>query len=125
MATTEIPREQWAPWLDAFGKRHEGWIVELQIIGRRLGDQQESGRLPLVGIGADVKDREARIEVSLGGTADAHLTHVIDEVKRVWLRQSEHPAHEAVAVEGNDGTMTIVRFRGVPPDAVDLQLPRS
>jgi hypothetical protein len=38
----------------------------VELVGRKLGDQPESTRLPLVGMSADVKGPEKRIEVTVG-----------------------------------------------------------
>jgi hypothetical protein len=123
MDTQEIARDQWVRVLDDFSKQHAGWIVTLEVVGATIGDQEEATGLPLVGIGADVKDGESRIEVMLGGTPEAHVTRIIDGPKRVWLERADEPAHDAVAVESKDGTTTIVRFQHVPPEAVDRLLP--
>src|SRR5262245_46564085 len=115
MATTEIPRAEWVRRLDRFSKDHENWVVDLELIGRELGDQQASTKLPLVGIGADVKAGETRIVVSLGGRPDAHLARIIDKVKHVWLTETDERRHDAVAIEAEDGTKTVVHFRHVDP----------
>jgi osmotically-inducible protein OsmY len=123
MLTREIPPDQWVRVLDDFSKKHDGWIVEVELLGSTLGDQQESNRLPLVGISADVKGREKRIEVIVGGRPDAHLTRIINRPKRVWLKQPEEPAHEAIEVESEDGIITLVHFRHIAPEVGELQLP--
>jgi len=123
METQEITRDKWVRVLDDFSKQHEGWIVTLEVVGATIGDQEEAFGLPLVGIGADVKDGESRIEVMLGGRPEAHVTRIIDGPKRVWLERADEPAHDAVAVESEDGTTTIVRFQHVLPEAVDRLLP--
>jgi Family of unknown function (DUF5335) len=99
MRTRELSRDDWVRSLDAFSKKHVGWIVTLELIGSNLGDQEEASGLPLIGISADVKDREPRIAVMVGGRFDAHLTHIIPRPKRIWLEESDEPAHDAVAVE--------------------------
>jgi hypothetical protein len=119
----EIPPEQWKHVLDAFSKQHQGWIVTLEVVGAEIGGQEEADGLPLIGIGADVKDGERRVNISLGGRRDAHLTRIIEETERIWVSKAELPAHDAVAVESRDGTTTIVRFRHVDPDAADLEIP--
>jgi len=123
MHTQEISRDEWVRVLDDFSKRHEGWIVTMEVVGATIGDQEEASGLPLVGIGADVKDNESRIAVMLGGRPEAHVTRIIEVPKRVWLERADEPAHDAVAVESEDGTTTIVRFQHVPPEAVDRLLP--
>jgi Family of unknown function (DUF5335) len=123
--TREIPREQWKGFFDNFSKQHEGWIVTLEVLGSDIGDQEEATRLPLVGMSADLKSRESRIEVIVGGRPDAHLTHVINTPNRVWLKQPEEEAHEAVEVESEDGSTTLVRFLHVPPEEAERQLPEK
>jgi hypothetical protein len=122
MQTTEITRDQWVPFLDAFSTQHAGWIVTVEVLGSEIGDQQEASGLPLVGIGADTKDGESRIEIMLGGRPGAHLTHIIGTPRHVWVEQSAEPEQDAVAIESDD-TTTILRFHYVPPTRIDRQLP--
>jgi hypothetical protein len=123
MRTREIPREQWSRFFDDFSKQHAGWVVILEVLGADIGDQEEATRLPLVGISADVKDRESRMEIIVGGRPDAHVTHIINRPQHVWLTQPAAEAHEAVEVESADGTTTLVRFRYIPPEEAERQLP--
>ena len=123
MESREISRDRWIKDLDAFSKVHEGWIVELEVVGSDLGDQEESTRLPLVGIAADVKGGENRIGIIVGGRRDAHLTHFIESPKRVWVEQSDDARHDALSVEDADGRTTVVHFRHFDPEQADRLLP--
>ena len=123
MVTREIPREQWVKFFNDFSKQHEGWVVALEVLRSDIGDQEEATKLPLVGISADVKDGESRINIAIGGRLDVHLTHGIDTPKRVWLKEPEEPAHETIAVESEDGTMTLVHFHHIPPEEIERLLP--
>jgi hypothetical protein len=123
MLTREIPREEWIKFFDDFSKRHQGWVVIVEVLSPEIGDQGEADGLPLVGISAGVKDGENRIEIMIGGKPEAHLTRIIDSPKHVWVKQPEEGAHEAVEVESDDGTTTILRFRHIPPDEVERLLP--
>jgi hypothetical protein len=89
MNTAEVPRERWIKFFDEFSKEHQGWIATVELIGRDLGDQEEAGGLPLVGISADLKDGENRIEVTVGGRPEAHLTHTINNPETVELKPGE------------------------------------
>ena len=42
----EIPREEWIRFFDDFSKQHEGWIVNWEVLGRDIGDQEKTYRLP-------------------------------------------------------------------------------
>ena len=123
MLTRQIPREQWVRFFDDFSKQHEGWIATLEVLGSDLGSQEEANRLPLVGISADLKDRANRIEIMVGGRFDAHLTRIINAPKRVWFKPPDEEPHEAVEIESEDGTRTLLRFLHVPPEEVERQLP--
>jgi hypothetical protein len=122
MAASEIPRHEWIRFFDEFSREHEGWITTVEVLGSDLGDQEEATGLPLVGISADLKDRENIIEVMVGNRPDAHITHTITSPKRVLIKPPEEEAHEAIEIESEDGTITLVRFRHIPPDEVERQL---
>jgi len=123
MLSKEIPPEQWIKFFDDFSKKHEGWIVNWEVLDAKLGDQEKTTRLPLVGISADVKGSKPRIDVMVGGRLDAHVTQIIDTPKRVWFKQPEQPGHEAIEVESTDGTVTLVTFMHVDPEQTERLLP--
>ncbi len=124
MPTREIARDQWSSFLGAFSLQHEGWIVTLEVVGELIGDQEEGNRLPLAGIGVELEGRTSHIAIMLGGRSDAHLTHIIEGATRVWVKEPEALADEAVEFECEDGTRTIMYFCHVPPERGDRQLPR-
>jgi hypothetical protein len=120
----EIPREQWIRFFDDFSKRHQGWIVTLEVLGQDLGDQEHASQLPLVGISADLKDREISINVLVGDRPETHLTHIINTPGRVFAKEPEEPAHEALEIESGDGTKTLLSFSHIPPEEIERQLPQ-
>lgn len=122
MRTRDIPREQWVRFFDEFSRRHEGWVVTLEVIGLDIGDQEEANGLPLVGVSADLKDRENRIEIIVGGRPDADVTRFITTPKSVWVKESKMPGDEALEVESEDGTKTILNFHRVLPEQTERQL---
>ena len=119
----QIPREQWLRFFDDFSKQHQGWIVTLEVLGRDLGDQEHTTQLPLVGISADVKDRESNVHVLVGDRPETHLTHIIYTPARVLFKQPEEPAHDSIEIESQDGTTTLLSFSHVPIEQVERQLP--
>jgi Family of unknown function (DUF5335) len=123
MDSTEIPREQWLRFFDDFSKKHEGWIVNWEVLGRDIGDQEKTIRLPLVGISGDVKARRPSIDIIVGGRLDAHVTQVIEMPKRVWFKQPDIPGHEAIEIETDDGRVTLVTFSHFDPEQKEHLLP--
>src|SRR5258705_12490137 len=111
MLAREIPRDEWVKFFDTFSKQHERWIVTVELIGAQLGDQEQTTRLPLIGISADTKGRQKRIDIIVGDRPDGHVTRIINMPKRVWLKEPEEPAHEAIQVESEeDGVTTLLHF---------------
>ena len=123
MQTREIPREQWVRYFDGFSKNHEGWIVTLEVLGPDLGDQEEASGLPLVGLSADVKARENRIEIIVGGKPDVDVTRFIESPKSVWVKEPRTPGDETIEIESEDGIKTLLNFHRVRPEETERQLP--
>ena len=123
MQTREIPREQWIRYFDDFSKNHEGWIVTLEVLGADIGDQEEANNLPLVGISADVKARENRVEIIIGGRPDVDVTRFIERPKHIWVKEPRVPGDEAMEIESEDGIKTILNFHRIRPEETERQLP--
>ena len=125
MQTAEIPRDAWSAVLEEFTRAHEGWLVAIDVLGADLGAQREIENLPLVGISADRSMRDYSITISVEREADAHLTHIIHAVDRLFLERTDEGADLALLIQGADGVQTILRFRSaVPPERVDGTLRR-
>jgi hypothetical protein len=123
MQTREIPREQWIRYFDDFSKSHEGWIATVEVIGADIGDQEEASGLPLVGISADVKARENRIDLMVGGKPGVDVERFIDRPKHVWVKEPRIPGDEAIEVESEDGIKTLLNFHRIPPERTERLLP--
>jgi len=123
MQTRDIPREQWIRFFDDFSKNHEGWIVTMEVLGADIGDQEEANNLPLVGISADVKARENRVEIIIGGRPDVDVTRFIERPKHVWVKEPRLPGDEAMEIESEDGIKTILNFHRIRPEETERQLP--
>ena len=125
MITREIPREEWIGFFNDFSKKHEGWIINLEVVGPDIGDLEEAKQYPLVGITADVKGGKSRIEIIVGGKPDIDLNRIIEKPKRVWFRHIEGEERDVIDVESEDGTKTLLQFRYIPPGQTERQLPES
>jgi hypothetical protein len=123
MQTRDIPREQWVRFFDDFSKNHEGWIVTLEVLGADIGDQEEANNLPLVGISADLKARENRVEIIVGGRPDVDLTRIIERPKHIWVKEPGLPGDEAMEIESEDGIKTILNFHRIRHEETERQLP--
>ena len=120
MPTREIPRDEWGSFFDSFSRRHQGWLVSIEVLGSGIGAQVEAKQIPLEGISADLKRTgEDIISIFAGRKPQDHITHSIHAPERVRLKETEDGADEAVEIETANLT-TLVRFRSaVLPEMVD------
>jgi hypothetical protein len=120
MSTKEIPRDDWTEFFDSFSRRHQGWLVTVEVLGPDVGDQVEARELPLEGITAELRDTGGdEIEVFVGARPDSHVSHKITAPERVYLKQSEEGTDEALEIASKD-VAALLRFRSaVPPEMVD------
>jgi hypothetical protein len=120
MMTREIPREEWAGFLDGFSRMHEGWLVTLEVMGAEIGDQEEAHELRLRGVTAEADGGGGAIEIMIGDGAPVHVTRSVARPARVLVAVGDAGAHGALEIESEDGTKTLLRFRdAVLPEFVD------
>jgi hypothetical protein len=113
-----IEREQWESFIKEFNHRNEMRATRLEVLGGEIGAQEEEGLLPLTGISLETKGADApRIEVSLGGEnakEERHLTHMIPRVRSIMAKMGLDLREEALLIEDEEGTKTILHFETLP-----------
>jgi hypothetical protein len=111
MSTREVQRDEWREFFDSFSQQHQGWLVTIEMLGPDLGDQVEARQLPLEGITVESGDGgDTQIEIIAGHNPDSHISHTVTSPKRVWLKQTEEGADEALEIESAD-SVVLLRFR--------------
>jgi hypothetical protein len=120
MSTEEIQRKQWPSFFNGFSRRHQGWLVTVEVLGPDIGDQVEVRELPLEGITAELNDSgEDAIEIFVGARPDSHVSHKITAPEHVFLKQTVKGTDEALEIASRD-VAALIRFRSpVPPETVD------
>jgi hypothetical protein len=124
MKTREIPQNEWPKFFDNFSRKHEGWLVTLEIFGTELGAQVQERELALEGI-VDERDEihGNRIVIMLGEKPDAHITHRIGRPTEVGLEQTDGGEDAALAIKSADGVTALLRFLSpMLPERVDSQV---
>lgn len=120
MSTREIPRDEWSEYFDSFSHQHKGWLVTIEMLGPDLGDLVEARQLPLEGIIVESnREGETQIEIIAGEKPDSHISHTVSSPRRVWIKQTEQGADEALEIE-SEANAVLVRFRSAArPELVD------
>ena len=121
MKTKEIPKNEWPKFFDNFSRKHEGWLVTLEIFGLELGAQVQERELVLAGIVDDWDEIHGnQIVIMLGEKPDDHITHSIGHPTQVSLEQTDGGADVALAIKSADGVMALLRFLSpMLPEMVD------
>ena len=121
MKTKEIPKNEWSEFFDGFSRKHEGWLVNVEILGPEIGAQVEVREMPLAGITDEWHEVEGNtIMIMTGAKPEGHMTHSISHPMSVSLEQTDEGADAALAIKSNDGATTLLRFRSaVLPELVD------
>src|SRR3954471_16846826 len=96
LRSLEIPRERWPEFLRTFNRLVAARSVRIEVMGRRLGDQQMAERLPFQGLDWDEKDSALTITV---GDSGAELGHRIVGPTNIYLGQDETGEFEWLAIE--------------------------
>jgi hypothetical protein len=87
MKTREILPPEWKPFFDRFSRAHQGMRATVETLDLDLGVQPNARNLPLVGVAIEGGEDDRRIEVIVGESTRAHLTHVIDQPLRVRVAE--------------------------------------
>ena len=120
MRTVEIPQSNWAPTLNQFSAKHEGWLVSLDLRDAKFGARREIQNLPLVGVTAEPTARANDITITAARSAADHITHTIQSPTRLGVERTDDGADAGLEIESADGTVAILRFRTVAlPETVD------
>ncbi|MBZ5581721.1 MAG: DUF5335 domain-containing protein [Acidobacteriia bacterium] len=110
--TQEIPRDQWARFLDEFTREHRGSHARLEIIGGEAGAQVETENRQLDGAAADYKDGECTVWITFtsGAQPGEHLARGIHGVKAVRCLPPAGQQGAVLEVESGDGTKTVLEL---------------
>lgn len=121
MKTREIPKNEWLKFFDNFSRKHEGWLVTLEILGTELGAQVQERELAFKGIVDEWDEiRGNQMVLMFGERPDAHVSHSIGNATQVSLEQTDGGADVALAIKSADGVMALLRFISpMLPEMVD------
>jgi hypothetical protein len=126
MATQEIPHYEWERFFDEFSRLHRGWLVTIEMLGPDIGDQLQVRNLPLDGIAIEPNEvSEDQIIIIAGAQPHARISHTIPSPDRVFLKQNDEGADEALEIESIDGTVLISFRSTVKPETLDGIIAKS
>ena len=119
MSVVIIPSEEWKDFLEAFSRRHQGWLVRIEIHDVQTGEDVGSQYMPLHSVELDTEDpNNLRINVTVN--SDHKLVkHILFRPCRLTLQRAVDGADESLNIQSLN-TSTTIRFRAaVLPDVVN------
>jgi hypothetical protein len=121
MQTKQVPKSEWAGFLDTFSREHEGWLVKLEIFGPEIGAQVAETGLSLEGVTNEWDEVSANtIVINAGCAPDDHIAHSISRPIEVSLQQTDEGADTALSIKSADGTTALLSFFATTlPERVD------
>jgi hypothetical protein len=123
MQTRQIPKSEWPAFLDRFSRRHEGWLVKLEILNPDLGAQVQWSGLTLKGLTDEWDEAEGNsITIMAGDQPDAHVTHSICNPTEVSLELTDGGADVALSIKSGEDTRALLSFGAdVFPEPVEAR----
>lgn len=120
MPTQEVPHYEWARFFDEFSRRHQSWLVTVEMTGQRNGRQVQVRDLPLVGIMVEPNEiGEDEITIIAGSRPEGHISHTVRLPRRVFLKQNDEAEDESVEIESFGGTVLVSLCTRALPEIPD------
>jgi hypothetical protein len=119
MPTTNVPRDQWPEFLDAFSRQHRAWLTTVE---RPVGDVMGSGGEPRP-LAAVTSERDGRhvsaIEIAFAADSSGDIVRV-ENPTAVRVRTTDEGADRGLEIVDEDGVCTRLRFRAAAiPEMLD------
>lgn len=106
MPTIDVPREQWAPFLETFSRQHRAWLTTIESPLDGLPKARPLGAVTTMRHGRDV----SAIEISFAGDSGAGPVRVENPMSLRVHRTTEGTDRALEIVDG-EGACTRIGFR--------------
>ena len=119
MSRRVIDRSEWAEFVDAFSRRHDGWLISVAIEEPSSGRRYVTRGAPLRGVAAELENDIASMMI-FSGDAAPHATHFVAHATDLAVEETEDGADAELIITDESGERTIVEFRSpTRPELVD------
>ena len=119
MCTPVVPQNEWEEFLQAFSRRHAGWLVSIQTHDLKTGETVASRFVQLKSVELDLEDRKnPRINVTVRDD-QKEIKHILFRPSDVMLHVFDDGSERGLRVVSVN-TVTTLRFRvSTSPEVVD------
>jgi hypothetical protein len=119
MPTTDVPRDQWPEFLEAFSRQHRAWLT---TVDRPVGDATGFGVEPRA-LAAVTSERDgsrvSAIEIAFSADSSGDTVRV-ENPSALRVRTTDAGADRGLEIVDEEGACTRLRFRAAAiPEMVD------
>ena len=119
MSRRVINRSEWASFVDAFSRCHDGWLVSLGVEEGASPRSYVARDSPLRGVVAELDEDVSSMMVFTGETTP-HATHFVPHATALEVEETPEGAEAELTITDESGVRTIVEFRSpMRPELVD------
>ena len=119
MSGRAIDRQEWRAFVDAFSRRHDGWLVSVAV-------EQDAGPrrylaldVPLRGVIAELNDHSSSMMVLTGDTVPRAM-HFVQRPISLAVEETADGAEAELTITDDSGARTVIEFRSpMRPELVD------
>ena len=119
MSHRAIDRSEWTSFVDAFSRRHDGWLVSVAVEEAPAARRYVAHDVPLRGVVAELDEDIGSMMVFTGDVAP-HSTHFVGHAAGLEVEETGEGADAALTITDESGMRTIVELRSpMRPELVD------
>lgn len=119
MTRRAIDRQEWTAFVDAFSRRHDGWLISVSVEHGAGTRRYLTRDTPLRGVVAESNDDTGTMMVFTGDTVP-HATHFVERPVSLAVEETAEGAEAKLTITDDSGARTIIEFRSpMRPELVD------
>lgn len=119
MSRRVIDRAEWVDYVDAFSRRHDGWLISVAVDEDSNARRYLTHDVPLRGVVAELDDDISSMMVFTGDTTP-HATHFVGHATALEVEETGEGADAALTITDESGARTILELRSpMRPELVD------
>lgn len=110
MSRRAIDRSEWTNFVDAFSRRHDGWLINVAVEEGSAPRTYVTHDVPLRGVVAELDDHSGSMMVFTGDTRP-HATHFVEHPAALEVEETREGADAELTITDESGARTILEFR--------------
>jgi hypothetical protein len=102
-----VPYDAWVTFSDTFSRAYAGRRANLSLREEYGSVVPIAEDLTFSGIGADLKESENAMTITLIANTGEHMTHVVSEVREMFYQSDEGLVPRLIINSAHDGTVLL------------------